>query len=100
LLLTVQQDSSSLATLLKAHDLDDSEQVFLANRTHAPDFGFKEVDKTESSAFVAVLDTAGQIRQYYDFRDGSRVKRLVEHITILKPIIDREQAVLKREKEM
>jgi hypothetical protein len=100
LLLMAQQDSSSLATLLKAHDLDDPGQVFLAHRDHAPDFGFRELDKTGSSAFVAVLDTAGQVRQYYDFRDGSRVKRLVEHITILKPIIDREQAVLKREKEM
>jgi hypothetical protein len=100
LLLVTQADSSSLSTLLKEHKLDDPDQVFLADRDHAPDFGFREVDKAGSSAFVAVLDTVGQVRQYYDFRDGSRVKRLVEHITILKPIIDREQAVLKRENEM
>ena len=100
LLLTLRQDSTSRAAFLKEHKLDDPGQVFLADPGSAPDFGFKEVDKTESSTFVAVLDTAGQVRQYYDFRDGSRVKRLVEHITILKPIIDREQAVLKREKEM
>ncbi|MFM8362211.1 MAG: hypothetical protein ACKOA4_05895, partial [Haliscomenobacter sp.] len=100
LLLTAPADSASLAELLKVHKLDDPEQVFLTPRDLAPDFGFKEVDQSGSSAFVAVLDTAGQVRQYYDFRDGSRVKRLVEHLTILKPIIDREQAVLKREKEM
>ncbi len=100
LLLAAPADSASLAELLKVHKLDDPEQVFLTPRDLAPDFGFKEVDKSGSSAFVAVLDTAGQVRQYYDFRDGSRVKRLVEHLTILKPIIDREQAVLKREKEM
>ncbi|MFM8363419.1 MAG: hypothetical protein ACKOA4_12040, partial [Haliscomenobacter sp.] len=55
LLLTAPADSASLAELLKVHKLDDPEQVFLAPRDLAPDFGFKEVDKSGSSAFVAVL---------------------------------------------
>lgn len=101
LILAHPADSAALQKLLKKHKLIDPGQVFTIQKDalDKPGFNFAQVDSEKSGAYIAITDTAGQIRQYYDFRDGSRVKRLVEHITILMPVIEREQAILKREKE-
>lgn len=95
-------DSAQFMQAAQQNDLDDPAQVFLikSSSADAPDFGFSRAGFERSSALVALADTSGQIRQYYDFNDGSRVKRLVEHITMLMPVIEREQAALKRQKEM
>lgn len=92
-------DSAALATLMEKYSLEDPGQVYTVVRPGTPngDFGIRA--RGGDAATVAVADSAGIIRQYYDFRDGNRVRRSVEHIAILMPFRDRDEAVLRREKE-
>jgi hypothetical protein len=99
LFLAGSSDSASLAGLIKKFGLEDPGQVYAVVRPGSKngDFGIRA--QGEAAATVAVADSAGIIRQYYDFRDGNRVRRSVEHIAILMPFRDRDEAVLRREKE-
>lgn len=101
LLAAPARDSAQLLHDIAQYALNDPGQVFLLRSPakESPDFGFSAAGADPQAAWVALADTSGQIRQYYDFRDGGRVKRLVEHITMLMPVIEREQAILKRDKE-
>lgn len=98
LLQAAQKDSMLLEQLLKRYKLADPGQVYtVAGR---PGAGFVKGTKDGRNAgLVAIADSSGVIRQYYDFLDGNRVRRSVEHIAMLMPFRDREEAVLKREKE-
>ncbi len=101
LLFSSPSDSSGLLLLLEKNRLIDPAQVVLVR----PDFrdnqsiSFAKDPGSSSDPWVILADTSGLIRQYYDFRDGSRVKRLVEHIASLMPVVERDKPVLKRERE-
>lgn len=51
---------------------------------------------------VALADTAGIVRQYYDLTDGKQFVRLVEHIAMMRPQEEdeRPEAVFRREREL
>ena len=98
LLQAAQKDSMLLEQLLKRYKLADPGQVYAVAGRPGAGFGRGTKDGGNAS-LVAIADSSGVIRQYYDFLDGNRVRRSVEHIAMLMPFRDREEAVLKREKE-
>jgi hypothetical protein len=51
---------------------------------------------------VALADTSGMIRQFYDLEDGKQFVRLIEHIAMMRPQEEdeREEAVFQREREL
>lgn len=99
LMLGAREDSARLLSAMERYKLQDPGQVFpvIATQDAGGDFGIGAQDNR--ATLVAIADSSGTIRQYYDFEDGNRVRRLVEHIALLMPVREREQAVLKREKE-
>ncbi len=54
----------------------------------------------ESHAMAVLIDHQNGLRNLYDTNDPERIKRMVEHMAILIPRVDREKAELIREKEM
>ncbi len=57
------------------------------------------IEKTNEYPYFVLLDTLGTIRNYYDARNGTAIKRLVEHLAIIMPKEKEEKAYLKRETE-
>ncbi|MBK6947593.1 MAG: hypothetical protein IPH16_05480 [Haliscomenobacter sp.] len=101
LLFSDAADSAALLPLLEKNRLTDPAQVDLlrpAFQGNQP-FSFVRDAKSSSASWVVLADTSGVIRQYYDFTDGNRIRRLVEHIATLMPVVERAKPVLKREKE-
>jgi len=54
----------------------------------------------ESHLNAVLIDHQNGLRNFYDTSDPERVKRMVEHMAILIPRVDKEKAELIREKEM
>ncbi|MBK9490540.1 MAG: hypothetical protein IPO07_18460 [Haliscomenobacter sp.] len=48
---------------------------------------------------MAIVDTAGVVRRYYNYHDGNEVRRLTEHITVLMHRDKSNDPYLNREKE-
>lgn len=101
LLFSEPADSAALLPLLEKNRLTDPAQVDLLRPVFQgnPPFSFAGDPKQPSDSWVALADTSGLVRQYYDFRDGNRIRRLVEHVATLMPVMERNKPVLKREKE-
>ena len=99
LLLGSPSDSAALADWMDKYSLEDPGQVYAVVRPGSANGDFGIGANGARTSTVAVADSAGIIRQYYDFRVGNRVRRSVEHIAILMPFRDRDEAVLRREKE-
>lgn len=99
LLQAAQKDSMLLEQLLKRYKLADQGQVYAVAGRPGAGFRIGTKDGSTKTGLVAIADSSGVIRQYYDFLDGNRVRRSVEHIAMLMPFRDRDEAVLKREKE-
>lgn len=49
--------------------------------------------------YMALLDTMGTIRRYYDVRDEEEIKQLVAHIALILPQIKERDLVFRREIE-
>lgn len=92
-----KQDSLFVEQLLARIKLTDPGQVYTIVQAAGDSNRFGTGDA--AAAQVAIADSAGVIRQYYDFLDGNRVRRSVEHIAMLMPFRDRDEAVLQRERE-
>lgn len=101
LLFSDPADSANILPLLEKNRLMDPGQVDLLRPVFQGNqpFSFARDSKQPSDSWVILADTSGLIRQYYDFGDGNRIRRLVEHIVTLMPVIERDKPVLKREKE-
>lgn len=95
-----KKDSLLMEQLLTRYKLVDPGQVYtiLRRAGEEPGSGLG-LKGSKMATQVVVADSSGLIRQYYDFTDGNRVRRSVEHIAMLMPFRDREEAVLQREKE-
>lgn len=48
---------------------------------------------------AVVVDTAGTVRRCYDLHVGREVNRLVEHLTMLVPLPEKQDMILEREQE-
>lgn len=92
-----RRDSLFLEELLSRLNLSDPGQVYSIVQTAGEYKQFGSGDY--AAAQVAIADSSGIVRQYYDFLDGNRVRRSVEHIAMLMPFRDRDEAVLQRERE-
>lgn len=92
-----KQDSLFLEELLSRMKFSDPGQVYTIIQTPGARNYLSSADHVPTH--VAIADSAGVIRQYYDFLDGNRVRRSVEHIAMLMPFRERDEAVLQREKE-
>lgn len=92
-----KQDSLFLEQLLTRIKLSDPGQVYTIVQTAGDNKRFGA--EGSSTGQVVIADSSGVIRQYYDFLDGNRVRRSVEHIAMLMPFRDRDEAVLQRERE-
>lgn len=58
-----------------------------------------ETPVTEPTAFFLLTDTTATIRRYYDVREESDIKRLVEHIALLLPLKKDRELIFRREAE-
>jgi len=86
--------------------LTDEEQLFFVG-VNEPEFAGmqksifqpKPGPADEPGAFFLLTDTTSTIRRYYDVRQESEVKRLVEHIALLLPLKKDRELIFKREVE-
>lgn len=98
-------------TFVENYELEDPEQVFFVQ---LDDQKFSELKKgallpksdaetelmnPESAAYFLLTDTTATIRRYYDIREESDIKRLVEHIALLLPFKKDRDLIFKREVE-
>lgn len=77
--------------------LEDREYTSLNEGVLQPQNG-SESD-LEPSAFLLLTDTTATIRRYYDIRQETEIKRLVEHIALLLPFKKDRELIFKREVE-
>ena len=95
-------DSLALRELADRRQLYDPGQIrylVVPTEEQFPDLHLPAVENASGNPVLALADMNGKIRQFYDFRDGARVKRLVEHLAILLPIPETDKPELVREKE-
>lgn len=105
-LMVPETSKKALERYLAAHQMEDPTQVFF----YATDQSMDQVQKQLHMApemqgrinMVALADTSGMIRQYYDLTEGKQFVRLVEHIAMLRPQEEeeRQEALFRREREL
>ncbi|PHN05011.1 hypothetical protein CRP01_18460 [Flavilitoribacter nigricans DSM 23189 = NBRC 102662] len=78
--------------------LDDNEFASLGKEVLQPKSEAAS-DLEEPSAFFLLTDTTATIRRYYDIREESDIRRLVEHIALLLPFKKDRELIFKREVE-
>jgi hypothetical protein len=95
LLHTTVQDSGKVGAFLRKNKLADPEQVLITSSTPEliQSYSFPK------AGMAAIIDTAGTIRRYYNYRDGNELRRLTEHVTVLMHRDKKNDPYLNREKE-
>jgi hypothetical protein len=95
LLHTTIKDTARVGAFLRQNKMSDPSQVVvtgsdpkLVQSYHFPKPGV-----------MAIVDTLGVIRRYYNYRDGNEVRRLTEHVTVLMHRDKNNDPYLNREKE-
>jgi hypothetical protein len=95
LLHTTIKDTARVGAFLRQNKMSDPSQVVvtgsdpkLVQSYHFPKPGM-----------MAIVDTLGVIRRYYNYRDGNEVRRLTEHVTVLMHRDKNNDPYLNREKE-
>lgn len=101
-----EQAKSSLQDYQRDQKMADAEQVFFyaTNSSRAQVNAALYVSEALQAKVnvVALADTSGMIRQFYDLEDGKQFVRLIEHIAMMRPQEEdeREEAVFQREREL
>jgi hypothetical protein len=95
LLHSSSQDSATLSQFLRQNKLLDPEQILI---TSSPKELIQAYDFPEAG-MMAIIDTSGSIRRYYQYQEGAEVRRLTEHIAVLMHRDKKNRPYLKREKE-
>jgi len=95
LLHTTIKDTARVGAFIRQNKMSDPSQVVvtgsdpkLVQSYHFPKPGM-----------MAIVDTLGVIRRYYNYRDGNEVRRLTEHVTVLMHRDKNNDPYLNREKE-
>lgn len=88
-------DSSRIGSFLRKHKLADSEQIWIT----PADPAVVQAYTFPKAGMAAIVDTAGTIRRYYNYRDGNELRRLTEHVTVLMHRDKKNDPYLQREKE-
>lgn len=88
-------DSSKIGSFLRKNKLADSEQIWIT----PVDPALVKAYTFPKAGMAAIVDTAGTIRRYYNYRDGNELRRLTEHVTVLMHRDKKNDPYLQREKE-
>lgn len=102
----VGRDSALIPAFIEKYALSDTTQCyfFAASKEEMKSVaqsGFKmPVWDGNGSPYIAFADTSSVIRSHYDVRDDQQLKRMVQHISLLLPMMkSREELQFKREAE-
>jgi len=95
LLHTAIQDSARVGAFLRQNKMSDPTQVVVTGS----DSKLVQAYRFPKPGMMAIVDTLGVIRRYYNYRDGNEVRRLTEHVTVLMHRDKNNDPYLNREKE-
>lgn len=95
LLHTAIKDSARVGAFLRQNKMSDPTQVVVTGS----DAKLVQAYRFPKPGMMAIVDTAGVIRRYYNYRDGNEVRRLTEHVTVLMHRDKNNDPYLNREKE-
>jgi hypothetical protein len=95
LLHTAIKDSARVGAFLRQNKMSDPTQVVVTGS----DSKLVQAYRFPKPGMMAIVDTAGVIRRYYNYRDGNEVRRLTEHVTVLMHRDKSNDPYLNREKE-
>jgi hypothetical protein len=95
LLHTAIKDSARVGAFLRQNKMSDPTQVVVTGS----DSKLVQAYHFPKPGMMAIVDTAGVIRRYYNYRDGNEVRRLTEHVTVLMHRDKNNDPYLNREKE-
>ena len=95
LLHTAIEDSARVGAFLRQNKMSDPSQVVVTGS----DSKLVQAYHFPKPGMMAIVDTAGVIRRYYNYRDGNEVRRLTEHVTVLMHRDKNNDPYLNREKE-
>ena len=95
LLHTALSDTGRVGAFLREHQMADPAQVIVT--TINPEL--KQAYHFPKRGMMAIVDTTGVVRRYYNYHDGNEVRRLTEHITVLMHRDKSNDPYLNREKE-
>lgn len=95
LLHTAIKDSARVGAFLRQNKMSDPTQVVVTGS----DSKLIQAYRFPKPGMMAIVDTAGVIRRYYNYRDGNEVRRLTEHVTVLMHRDKSNDPYLNREKE-
>lgn len=92
-------DVAQVSAFAREYDLDDPNQVFFFSATGAQRMYF--IPKPDpGTATAALVDTATEVRKFYNTRDGAQLTRLTEHLALLLPMESgRKELEFRRDKE-
>lgn len=102
----VGPDSTLIPAFVEKYKLADTTQCFFFSTTaeemkNLAQKGFRmPASDGTKFPFIAFSDTSSVIRNYYDVRDNSQLKRMVQHISLLLPMSkSRDELRFQRESE-
>lgn len=105
-LMVPQSKKQSLEGFLDEKKWKDPQQVFFyatgASREQVNQQLHITNEMRSAPNVVALADTSGMVRQYYDLTDGKQFVRLIEHIAMMRPQEEdeRPEALFRREREL
>jgi hypothetical protein len=105
-LMVPESSKAALQRFLTEKNIEDPEQVFFYGTDRSREQFNEQLhigqDMRSAPNVVALADTAGVVRQYYDLTDGKQFVRLVEHIAMMRPQEkdERQEALFRREREL
>jgi hypothetical protein len=95
LLHTTIKDTARVGAFLRQNKMSDPSQVVVTGS----DPKLVQAYHFPKPGMMAIVDTLGVIRRYYNYRDGNEVRRLTEHVTVLMHRDKNNDPYLNREKE-
>lgn len=101
-----EQSKRSLQDYLAEKGMEESAKIFFYGTTQSREPVNQQLhiadDLRARLNVVALADTTGTVRQYYDLSNGKQFVRLIEHIAMMRPPEkdERQEALFQREREL